>query len=406
MPTEVRTIRTGELADWVACMGVGFFHDFPPEYADYFLPDVDLERTWAAFDGERVVATLRSFATTFSVPGPGEVPAAALTNVTVSTTHRRSGQLRQMITADLAAAAERGEPIGILIASEYPIYGRFGYGPAVDAASYTVDKVGTRFRRASVGTVERVDLATLRQHAPSVYDRVRRAQPGAITRSDRWWDRSLRQVPEPGAEPHKGYSAIYRSPAGEVDGYLRYEGKQDWDDMRPTGVLTVQELVAASPAAYQRLWQYCCDIDLMTTIEAGSRAVVEPLSHLVTDGRAVRQTLRYDFVWVRVLDVSAALEARRYAVEDRLVIEVTDALGFASGRYCLEGGPDGAKCSRSDAAPQLTMPVDVLGSIYVGGVSPYALALAGRVDEHREGALRKAEVMFSSLPVPWCSTWF
>jgi predicted acetyltransferase len=311
-----------------------------------------------------------------------------------------------MITADLAGAAERGESIGILIASEYPIYGRFGYGPAIEAAKYTIETPKARFREPGVGTVERVDLAQLRQEAPALFDRFRLSQPGSIKRSDRWWDRALRQVPEPGAEPHKGYQAIYRSPEGEPQGYLRYEAKQDWEDMRPKGVLTVNELVATTPGAYRRLWQYCCDVDLMTTIEAGDRPVVEPLVYLLFDGRAVRQSARYDFVWVRVLDVCAALEGRRYAVEGRVVIEVVDPLGHATSRYCLDGGPDGAKCSRSEESPELTMPVDSLGSIYVGGSSLHALAQAGRVDEHRDGALRKADVMFSSYLTPWCSTWF
>jgi predicted acetyltransferase len=406
MPIDVRTIKAGELPDWLGCMGVAFFHEMASGYAEYFLPEVDLGRTWAGFDGKQVVATLRSFETSFTVPGPGQVSAAALTNVTVATTHRRSGQLTKMITADLAGAAERGEAIGILIASEYPIYGRFGYGPGIEAARYTVDTLNTHFLQPGIGTVERVDLATLRREAPPLYDRVRLAQPGAITRSDRWWDRVLQQVPTPGAEPYKGYSALYRSPDGEPQGYVRYQGKQDWDDMRPKGVLTINELVATSPGAYQRLWQYCFDVDLMTTIEAGDRSVVEPLAYLVTDARAVRQSLRYDFVWIRVLDVCAALSGRRYPVEDHLVIEVVDPLGHASGCYALDGGPDGAKCSRSDEAADLTMPVDAMGTIYVGGVSPYALALAGRVDEHRDGALAKAALMFSSYRHPWCSTRF
>ena len=60
---------------------------------------------------------------------------AALTNVTVAPTHRRRGLLRRMITNDLRSAADRGEPVGIPIASEYPIYGRFGYGAAAEGAS-------------------------------------------------------------------------------------------------------------------------------------------------------------------------------------------------------------------------------------------------------------------------------
>ena len=166
----------------------------------------------------------------------------------------------------------------MLIASEFPIYGRFGYGAAVEGARYTVRADHARFREAGAGTMERVTLAALRQVAPAVYDRFRLDQPGSIERSARWWDRVLHQVEVPGADPSTDQAAIYRSPGGDLEGYVRYQGKQSWEDMRPTGVLTVEELVATTPAAYQGLWRYCCDIDLITTVEAGDRCVEEPLA--------------------------------------------------------------------------------------------------------------------------------
>jgi predicted acetyltransferase len=387
-------------------MGAGFFNDLTDEYAEYFAGEVDLERTWAALDGAQVVGTLRSFETELTVPGPRGVTAAALTNVTVSPTHRRNGLLTQMITADLAASADRGEPVGILIASEYPIYGRFGYGPAVEGAAYLIDKGAARFRHPSVGSVERVELSELRRQAPEIYERFRREQPGAIQRSERWWDRTLRQVEVPGEPPPTSYAAVYRSAEGELEGYLRYRGKQNWDNFRPQGTLIVEDLCAATAGAYQRLWQYCCDVDLMTTVETATRSVQEALPLLLVDGRAVQQTGRHDFVWVRVLDVAAALEGRRYEVGGRLVIDVPDPLGIVQGRYVLEAGPDGAKCERTDRAPDLTVPVDVLGSIYLGGMRLYPLAQAGRIHEQRAGALAEADAMFSSLRPPWCNTWF
>ena len=111
----------------------------------------ELEQTLLAFI-DRYNTTARPFNWKFT--------AAALTNVTVSATHRRQGLLRQMITAALAAAAERGEHLGILIASEYPIYGRFGYGPAAEAANYIIDSGNARFRQPSIGTVESVSATT------------------------------------------------------------------------------------------------------------------------------------------------------------------------------------------------------------------------------------------------------
>jgi predicted acetyltransferase len=406
MTTTVRTIEVHELADWVASMGAGFFHDIADGYAEYFAPEVDFDRTWAGIDDGQVVGTLRSFATELTVPGPAFVQAAALTNVTVSATHRRQGILTRMITADLEAAARRGEAVGILIASEYPIYGRFGYGPAVELATYKVNSSDVRFRRPSLGTVERVEAARMRQEAPEVYERFRASQPGAIQRSERWWDARLRIVDVPGDKDAKSQCLLYRSPAGEVEGYVLYTGKQNWESMRPQGTLELQELCSVTSRAYQRLWQHCCDVDLMTVIEAENRCVSEPLPFLLADGRAVQQKTRHDFVWVRVLDVESALAARSYGAAGRLVIEVDDPLGFGAGRFLLEAGPSGVQCSRSAAPADLSMPVDVLGSIFLGGTSIHALAEANRLDEHRPGGLAQASSMFGSLRPPWCTTWF
>lgn len=407
MPSEVRTIEAGEIDAWARQRAVGFLGHAPPEgTGEFLLGTVDLGRTWAAFDGGAVVGTLRSFATELTVPGPAGVPAAALTNVTVAPTHRRRGLLSRMIAEDLRRSAERGEAVGILIASEYPIYGRFGYGPAVEGATYSVSTAGIDFRSAPEGSVELVELAELRKLGPAVYERARAAQPGAIGRDDGWWDRSLHQVAVPGTEPVKGYQVLYRSPAGEPEGFARYEAKQEWEGMSPQGTLQLGELTAASPAAYQALWAYCAGVDLLSTIEASTRPVDEVLPLLVHDARLVRQTHRYDFVWVRVLDTVAALGSRRYGCEGRLVLEVVDPDGFAGGRFVLEGGPAGAACTAAAGAPHLTLPVQALGSIYLGGIAPSRLRAAGRLDEHATGAVALADAMFCTPRAPWCATWF
>jgi predicted acetyltransferase len=88
------------------------------------------------------------------------------------------------------------------------------------------------------------------------------------------------------------------------------------------------------------------------------------------------------------------------------VIEVTDALGLAGGRYALDGGPSGATCAPSDESADLSLPVDALGSLYAGGVSAHTLRDIGKIDEHRAGVVDRAAVMFRSSTPPWCSTWF
>jgi len=403
---QIRTIDASEIEDWVACMGVGFLFEVPEGYGQYLLGDCQLDRTWAAFDDDRIVGTLRSFPTAFTVPGPTQVSAAALTNVTVSPTHRRRGLLSQMLEADLVSSHERGEAIGILVSAEYPIYGRFGYGPAIYGANYVIDSPRVRFLEPSAGNVELVDRETLRAEAPPVYEEFRATQTGSIERLGRWWDRVLHQVEVPGAKLPRGYQALYRTSSGDVEGYLRYNANEETEGMLPKGTLNVEELVAVTPRAYQRLWQFCCEVDLLTSVRADDRSVEEMLPWFIEDARSVRQTARFDFVWVRILDVPRALAGRLYSANGRVVVEVTDPLGISDGRYALEASPYGASCERVHETPEVAMPVAALGAIYPGGVSLGALARAGWVDEHRPGTVETIDLMFRSADVPWCSTQF
>ena len=80
---------------------------------------------------------------------------------------------------------------------------------------------------------------------------------------------------------------------------------------------------------------------------ANDRSVDDPLHWQLVDGRALRAHDRSDFLWVRPLDVPALLSARRYPVERRVVLEVVDDMGYANGRFALDGGPDGATCTKA-----------------------------------------------------------
>jgi predicted acetyltransferase len=234
---DVRTITPEEVPGWVEAMADGFYEAFAPEEVERRRAGMALDRTWAALDGGRVVGTLRSFATPLTLPGGAQVPVAALTNVTVMPTHRRRGLLRRMMTADLQAAAARGECAGILIASEYPIYGRYGYGPATQSLLFEIDARGLAVRGPADGAVELVDATALRGLAPAVYERHRAVTPGAIARDDRWWDRALGLAPSGGTGPAPTaphYRAVSRDGAGAVDGYVRYHVEQGrWEHFRP-----------------------------------------------------------------------------------------------------------------------------------------------------------------------------
>jgi predicted acetyltransferase len=311
-----------------------------------------------------------------------------------------------MITGDLDSSYDKGEPVGILIAAEYPIYGRFGYGAGADHNILKLDASRARWVREAEGTVELVDEATARKEAPAVYERYRAQQPGAIGRDDRWWDIAFRLVLFPSFPITEKFWALCRDRRGKVVGYVSYTINDHWVERRPENTATVGELIGVDDDATLRLWQYLAQIDWVRTVSANDRSVDDPLLWQLVDGRAVRAHERTDFLWVRPLDVPTLLSARRYPVEGRVSLEMVDDMGYANGRFALEGGPDGATCTKARAKADLTLSASALGAVSLGGASLSTLARAGQVDEHKAGTVMRADALFGWSRAPWCNTWF
>jgi predicted acetyltransferase len=169
----------------------------------------------------------------------------------------------------------------------------------------------------------------------------------------------------------------------------------------------VHELVAVTPAAHASLWRVLLELDLVDTVTFTRLSPDDPLPWLIDDPRQVRTTGMWDDVWIRLLHVPRALEARRYQTEDRFVLELIDAFRpDIGGRFELVGGPEGATCRRSTAEPDLVMDISMAGSMYLGGVRPTLLARAGRIEERTAGAARRADAFFASDPPPHNQTAF
>jgi predicted acetyltransferase len=404
---DIRHPDLSEAAELMRNVGTAFLkpssRDAPR--TEFWLKHVrpDLNRTWGAFDRGKAVGSLRSFPMELTVPGGRTVPADAISMVTVAPTHRRRGLLTGMMGQDLAAAAERGDIAAILVASEWRIYGRYGFGPATEAAEWTVDKLRVG-APVPAGDLELIGPAELRAVAPAAYDRARLLRAGGLSRPEPRWDRDFGLVSADGGPPDwDGRAVVHRDGAGEVDGYLRWHSS--WD-VSGNSELTVDELVAATDAAYRDLWFFALAVDLITVVKARSRPVDEALPWLVGDGRFVQQTDRYDKLWLRLLDVPAALTIRDYGGAGSLVLEIVDPAGYGAGRFALDAGPDGATCVATTRSADLTLPVTALGSAYLGGHRLGTLAAAGLVDEHTPGATRAADRLLAPDRAPWATLHF
>ena len=418
MPAQIRTIDTAEVAAWVDAMRTGFLSPPAPTpvEAEFRTATFDLTHVWAALEGSRIVGTLRSFETTVAVPGDATVSAAALTHVTVSPTHRRQGLLSAMITADLEACAARGDAVGVLVAAEYPIYGRFGYGPAAEAVELVVDTRGLTLvdpagqplgpPDASVdGSVELVDRDTFLAAATKVYETFQSGQPGAIGRPDWWWDVSLGVVEIDGKKPPT-FLALGRDVDGNPNGFVAYDVADHWEGQRPRNNLHIHDLVGRDTATSNRLWRHCLEVDWVGTVTARDHGVADPLRWMLGDARAMSERDRTDLLWLRIIDVPAALSGRRYLAPGQLVIEVEDPMGLSGGRFALDAGPDRVTCVPTGEPADLAVSVSTLSSAYLGGYTLADLARGGRVHERRAGAVATADAMFRSAVAPWCVTHF
>ncbi len=400
----IRPIVADEVGAFFHSNAISFGHDpRPAEGLASTLQYADLNRSISVWDGAQVIGTAGTWTFEMSVPG-GVVPCGGLTWVSVLPSHRRKGILTAMMRYQLDQVRDRGEAIAALWASEAIIYGRFGYGLAAEGVEQlTIDRTRAELRWAPSfsGRTRYVDRDTALAAWPAVWDAVRGQRAGMHNRSPGWWEhRVLRQPPWP-APP--GYSSLFNvqyEEDGKVLGYLRYRVKEDYVDGSAAGVLGVNSLFGVTDAAYSALWQHVFGVDLIARIQADWRPVDEPLYHMLADSRRLLHRPS-DTLWVRILDVPRALEARRYASEGELVFEVGDEFtGYAAGRYVLKGGPDGASCTTTTREPDLSLTVNELGALYLGGTAAWPLARAGRISGSTR-AIATADAMFSWNPKPW-----
>jgi predicted acetyltransferase len=405
-PNTVRTITDDEFGDFVNVVLTAFLAPpSPAEGIETRRAAFGIDRCLGAYDGHgRLCGAARAFPTELTVPG-GAVAAGAVSSVGVLPTHRRQGHLSRMMRTQLDDVADRGEPVAVLVAAEYPIYGRYGYGVGVEACELHLDAAQARWLDEAAGTIELVDNDTFAKIVVDVYDRARRTFPGHISYDVPRWEvfAGVREWPDGDNDSRRqATKVVWSDEQGEPQAATAYSVDERWELNRPAGTLSAGVLMATSGRAEIELVRFLASVDWVSRVHVGLRPVDNPVPLALADARMGALVNRSDHLWVRVLDVPAALTARGYAAEGSLVLEVVDPLGHANGRFALEVGPDGATCAATDAEPDLVVPVAALGATYLGGTGWGRLAAVGWVDERRDGAAGKAAAMFASPRAPWC----
>jgi predicted acetyltransferase len=353
-------------------------------------------RALAAFDAGKPVALAGAYKFDLSVPG-GQLPCAGVTWIGVLPTHRRQGILRDFMKRQLEDVQDWGEPIAALWASEASIYGRFGYGQAAPNAHMKSDTARFALRDGVTGSVRLVDAEKALELFWPVYERVRAVRAGMLSRDERWWKEHRLADPESwrhGASK-KFYAAVEID--SRVEGYALYRVKDEWQDGFARGEVRVVEALATTPAAEAVLWRFLHEIDLTVRVEAYFFDPGSPLPLLVRDSRALGVRVG-DGLWLRLVDLDAALKARSYRPGQSIVLEVTDELcPWNAGRYRV-----GDDAGRTEDTADLGIDVADLAAAYLGGFDFHRLAHAGLVDERVEGAVEAATLLFRTELPPYC----
>ncbi|MDX6467960.1 MAG: hypothetical protein QOI27_3000 [Gaiellaceae bacterium] len=398
MSFEVRP--SNDLEEYArAIFGIGQYFGAAPEgeRLERFSRVLALDRMHAAFDDGSIVGGAGAFSFDFSVPG-GTVPCAGVSVVGVYPTHRRRGVLRALMDAQLHDAHERGEPIAALWASEETIYGRFGYGLASWVGELKVKKEWNAFaqpleRRGRMRFVTPEEGLEL---FPPVWDAFRRQRPGAFARSRDWWATRRLRLPEEEKESPRRFVALDLD--GDTQGYAVYRQHVGFEAGVSTARLEVIEAIGSTSQATAEVWRFLLDVDWMATVEAALLPPDHPLFMLLASPRRAGYRMG-DGLWMRLVDVGAALSGRTYAGDGAIVFDVRDAVcPWNEGRWKLEDGI----ASRTDDSADIACDVSVLGSAYLGAVSFAQLRDALRVDELVDGAVERADALFAWRPLPWC----
>jgi predicted acetyltransferase len=402
MAFRVRPVR--DLDEYRAAVGaIGHYFGWvmTEEEAERFSLRLPRERMHAVLDDGRIVAGAGAYGLELTLPA-GPAQCAGVTVVGVLPSHRRRGLLRRMMDLQLRDVRERGEPIAALWASEETIYGRFGYGLASLSLNLGIRRrnVGIRPDLHPEGSMRLIEKDEALRALPRLYDRIRKRSPGFLSRSREWWeDRTLGDRPENRRGAGPLVRALYERD-GRPAGWALYRISQSgatYEEWKKT--VKVSEVQGIDDAARREVWRFLLGIDWTDELTVEGLAVDDSVLLVVDRPNELRPRV-FDGLWVRPVEVGAALAARGVSGDGRATIEVTADPHFPDnvGTWTVEGD----RVRRASRRPDVRLDVQGLGMTMLGGFTFAQLARAGRAEEAARGGLARADALVRTERAPWC----
>lgn len=383
------TVRTVNDSDWpaislVSSTSFGAFSH--PDTLIAWRTMMPTDSAVVACDGADIVGVSLYLDFQLTVPGGTLLPVAGVSMVAVAPTHRRRGLMRMMLTELHQRIADAGYPMAALTASDGGIYGRFGYGPATIRHELSVERHAVRFHADAPdpGEVRLVRPADHRDEFAAIYDRWRRVTPGGLRCPPALWDELLADRDNTRGGGTAWFAMLH------PDGYALYRvfGR---DPM----TVRVAEFAAVTVDAHVALWRALLGLDLIDKVVMDTHHA-DPLPYLLNDARLAATTARQDDLWLRLMDLPAALEARRYQAELHTVLDVSDGLGGGGGRFTLQIRDGRARCTPTDEPAQIEMNLDALGSLYLGAHRASELNQANRIRSSDVALVHRVDAAFAS----------
>ena len=396
---DMRAITSDEFPTFLDQLGRAFGEGMSDEAIASERRIFELERSVAVFSSTGdMVATAGVYTFDLALPGGTESPCSGVTVVSVRQDHRRRGLLNRMMRHLLDDAVRRGEPFAALWASEGAIYGRYGFGPAVPMQRLQIPRAKLVLRDpVSTSGIEVVAPEDAPARLAPLYEAARKQRSGLLSRTEAWWHHLVVNDP-PGDRDGAGPRMIAVLPDG---GYVIYRLRPNWSEASiPDGVVVVTEMISLHPEATAALWSYVAMTDLAASVRAPVRPLDDPLAAMVVDASQVQAT-SFPPMYLRILDVAAAFEVRRYLVDDQLTFAVEDpTYPERSGTFHLEVVDGVARCEPTTDDPQLRLDTETLSTVFLGGVPPSTMAAARRIDEQMAGAVDRLTSLLSVEAAP------